>query len=78
MMGDVVDLDVETTVPIPADKVLEAAKGELDSVLLIGYGSAPDGNGLLEMRIGGDLTRSELLYMLEAAKLRIMGVLREG
>lgn len=35
-MGDVIDLPVETSVDIPPDKILHAALGELNDVLVIG------------------------------------------
>jgi hypothetical protein len=36
-MGEVVELGCETTLEIPPDKVLKAAVGNLDQVLVLGY-----------------------------------------
>lgn len=35
-MGDVVELECQTLMDIPPDKVLEAAKGQLEYVLVLG------------------------------------------
>lgn len=41
-MGDVVDLPVITTLDCAPDKVLSAAMGELESVVIIGYDKEGD------------------------------------
>lgn len=66
-MGDVVEFDGVTTLPIHPDKVLSGAVGKLQSVILAGY--AADGS----IYVAG--THSEVgenLLLLERAKNFLM------
>ena len=42
--GDVVRFTGITTLDTDPDRVLESAKGELESVVIVGYGKASDGS----------------------------------
>lgn len=64
---NVIFLNNETSLDIPADRVLEAAVGELDSAVVIGYDK--DGNLYTASSLadGGDV-----LWLLELCKNRLM------
>lgn len=66
-MGDVVYLDGQTCLDIPADRVLEAAVGVLDSVVLVGYDK--EGN---EYVASSTSKLPDVLWMLERAKKMIL------
>lgn len=57
-MGEVIDLPVATTVDIPADKILSAALGNLNDVLVIGL--AKDGS-FYSASSSADLTLANFL-----------------
>ena len=66
-MGDVVDFTGMTKLPIDPDKVLSAAIGELDSVVIIGWDKDDD--------LWFSISHSEkegILYLLESAKKNLM------
>lgn len=50
------------------DIVLEAAKGELESVLIIGY----DKEGQLDARASLNIKQSDILWMIEMFKMKLM------
>ena len=60
---NVVVLNVSTTLPLPADRVLEAAVGHLESVVLLGY--EPGGSTWFA---SSTADKREVLWMLEEAK----------
>lgn len=62
-MGEVVVLNMDTTLDIPADRVLEAAVGNVDPVVAVGYDAA----GELYFAANVADTR-QVLWLLEAAK----------
>lgn len=43
-MAKVIDFTGITTLDLDPDRILEAAKGELESVVIVGYGRAADGS----------------------------------
>lgn len=64
-MGDVVILDVETTLPIPPERVLEGAiKADLKDVLVVGK----DKDGKLYVACS-QAAYAEVILLLERAKL---------
>lgn len=67
-MGDVIEANITTTVPMSADKILQAAIGRgLDDTLIIGW----DANG--DLYFAGTTSKvPEVLYLLEAAKFALM------
>ena len=67
-MGDVVHLDVETTVPIDPETVLDGASGaNLDACMVIGW----DADGKLYLA-SSDAELGGLLLLLELAKQEIL------
>ncbi len=67
-MGDVVDLHVQTTLDIPADKVIAAAAHyELTEVVIAGWN--PDGSLYLAASSGSGATS---LWLLKRAEQRLM------
>jgi hypothetical protein len=65
-MGEVVILDVETSLDIPADRVLEAAVGNCDPAVVIGY----DAQG--ELYFAANVAdKRQVLWLLEAAKRKL-------
>ena len=67
MSADVHILDCITRLPIPADRVLEQAPRDLDSVVVCGY----DKDGVLYFSSslpGGP----DVLWLLEEARIRLM------
>ena len=43
-MADIINFTGITTLDLDPDRILEAAKGELESVVIVGYGKAADGS----------------------------------
>jgi hypothetical protein len=68
-MGDVVVLDVVTSLPLPPDRVLEAALGKLQTVVVIGY--MEDGN---EYFASSESAGPEVLWLMERAKLKLLEI----
>lgn len=68
-MTNVVVLPVVTKLDLPPDRLLEAALGQLDSVVIIGYDK--DGNEYFASSCadGGDV-----LWLLERSKLKLLNV----
>jgi hypothetical protein len=64
LMGDVVELDVDTTLPIPSDRLLRAAlEGDVSDVVILGYG--PDGKLWFS---SADPDPAQVLWLLELGK----------
>lgn len=66
-MGDVVILPVITTLDLPPDGLLEAAKGKLTEVVILGF--TEDGDEYFASSKGG---AGDVLYHLERAKYNLM------
>ena len=66
-MGEVVELGCETTLEIPPDKVLKAAVGNLDQVLVLGY----DKNGD-EYFAASMANRAHVLWLMERLRLGLL------
>ena len=73
-MGEVVILDCETRLDIPADRVLDAAKEDnLSVAMVIGY----DPDGGLVLRTTTTKTK-ELVWLMELAKKLILDQFDNG
>ena len=73
-MGEVVILDCETRLDIPADRVLDAAKEDnLSVVMVIGYD--PDGGLVLRTTT---TKAKELVWLMELAKKLILDQFDNG
>ena len=73
-MGEVVILDCETRLDIPADRVLDAAKEEnLSVAMVIGYD--PDGGLVLRTTT---TKAKELVWLMELAKKLILDQFDNG
>lgn len=68
-MGDVVRLPVITRLDWPADQVLDAAKGRLEGVVVLGYGV--DGQ---EYFASSYADGADMLWLLERAKFALLNV----
>jgi len=66
-MGKVVVLNVDTTLDVPPDRILEAATGKLDMVLLLGYNNDDE-----PYFASSTSDRLELLWLLESAKKELL------
>ena len=68
-MGKVIPLNNVTRLDLPVDRVLDAAKDELQSVVLMGYKN--DGSLYFSSTVadGGDV-----LWLMEQCKLALLGV----
>ena len=68
-MGDVVNLDMVTRLDLPPDRILEAAKGQLETVAIFGWDH--DGNlyAASNKADGGDL-----LWLMEKAKALLLSM----
>jgi len=66
-MGEVVNLGCVTKLDLPADRILEAAAGKLEGVVIMGYDK--DGNEYFASSYadGGDT-----LWLLERSKLKLL------
>lgn len=64
---NVVVLDVETSLDIPADRVLSGAMGELESVIVIGRRN----NGTLYVA-SSMADAAEFVFMVELAKRQVL------
>lgn len=73
-MGEVVILDVETSLDLPADRVLDAAKAsDLSTAMVIGY--EQDGS----LYIGTTTTSAkEMVWLMEQAKKLILDQFDHG
>jgi hypothetical protein len=67
-MGDVVILSCVTTLDTPADRVLEAAIGKLDHVVILGYDKDGEEYFAANFSDGG-----EVLWHMERAKMKLLG-----
>lgn len=75
MTADVVLLQTVTSLPLPADRVLDQAPRDMQSVVICGYDKDGDFYFAANIADGGDV-----LWLLETARLRLMqagGVLPE-
>ena len=68
-MGDVVALDCVTRLDISADRVLEAAMGELEKVVVIGYDK--DGEEYFASSIADGGTT---LWLMERSKAKLLAI----
>ena len=68
-MGDVIFLDNETRLDIPADRVIEAAVGELEKAIVIGWDK--EGGFYIASSVANG---AEVLWLLEKAKQRLMEI----
>ena len=67
-MGDVVILDVVTTLPIPVDRILDQSKkADMEMAVVVGWNK--DGNLYVAT---SDSSKSEMIYLLEMAKNAIL------
>jgi len=71
-MGEVMDLPVITRLDMNPDKVLEGAKGDLESVIVIGFDK--DGDEYFASSIAAG---PECLWLLERFKLMLLSVTDE-
>lgn len=71
-MGDLITLNQKTSLDVPADRVLNAAIGNVEKVVIIGY----DNDGAFyfasSMADGGDV-----LWLLENLKVNLLQIARE-
>ena len=58
-----------TKLDIPVDRILEGAKGKLDSVVILGYDKDEDEYFASSIADGG-----EVLWLLERCKIALMGM----
>ena len=65
MMDDnVVRFGGVTTLPLDPDRILEAAKGQLSEVVILGWEKAEDGTGAFYMAASdADLSRASMLLL---------------
>jgi hypothetical protein len=66
-MGDVVILQTITKLDLPPDRLLDAALGELESVVIVGH--AKDGSEYFASSVADG---ADALWLLERAKLRLL------
>jgi hypothetical protein len=71
-MGTVTVLNTNTTLEVPADRVLEAAIGKVNPVVVIGYDVEND-----LYLASSDADVREVLWLLEAAKRELFDVAGE-
>lgn len=67
-MGDVIELNMITRLDLPADRVLEAAIGKLDKVVILAYDK--DGNEYFASSVADGGT---VLWLMERCKVCLMG-----
>ena len=73
-MGEVVILDVETRLDIPAERILEAAKqDDLETAMVIGF----DADGELYVRTTTTKAK-EMIWLMELAKQLVMDQFKDG
>lgn len=72
-MAEVIDFTSATTLSLDPDRVLEAAKGKMESVVVIGF--TLDG---AEYFASSDADGADVLWHLERAKHRLMRTIDEG
>jgi hypothetical protein len=66
-MGEVVDLDVVTTLDLDPDRILDRAKGQLETVIIIGVDEDGDEYFASSVADGGSA-----LWMMERAKKALL------
>jgi hypothetical protein len=66
-MGEVVDLDVITTLDMDPDRILERAKGELETAIVIGFDK--DGEEYFASSVADG---AQALWILERAKKALL------
>ena len=66
-MSEVIEFDGETRLPMDPDRILEAAKGELDSALVLGF----DKEGGFYLA-SSDPDARQMIWALETAKAMLM------
>ena len=62
-MGDVIEANIKTKLPIPVDKILEGAKGKLTDAIVIGWDESEDLYVATSMPL-----KKDILYLLEIVK----------
>ena len=67
---NVVYLDVETRLDLPADRVLEQALGKMDHVVIVGYDT--EGN---EYFASSKADAAEVIFHLERAKYKLLRII---
>lgn len=67
-MSNIIQLSVETSLPVPVEKVLEAAKDRIDEVLVLGF--EKDSNDLYIASSTADM--GTVLVLMERAKALIL------
>ena len=72
-MGKVITLGGVTRLDLPPDRILEAAEGALESVVLLGYTKDGEEYFASSLADGGDV-----LWLLERCKDKLFAVCREG
>ena len=68
-MGKILPFHGLTKLDIPVDRILEGAKGKLDSVVILGYDKDEEEYFASSMADGG-----EVLWLLEKCKIVLMGM----
>jgi hypothetical protein len=73
-MGDLLTLPVITSLDLPADRVLEAAKGKLKAVVILGFEQDEEGSFYFasSKADGGDI-----LWLIENLKANLLNLARE-
>lgn len=71
-MGDIVNLDNVTRLDLPPDRILEAAVGELDSVVIAGFKKDGDEYFASSVADGGTA-----LWLIERLKKKLLDVPEE-
>ena len=67
MSDNVETLDMITTLDLPPDRILEAAKGKLERVVIVGYDHEGNEYFASSFSDGG-----EVMWLMERAKLKLM------
>lgn len=71
MSAEIIVLDVPTTLDLPPDRVLEAAKGKLENVMLVGF--TPEG----ELYIAASMSdRAEMNWLADKLKMELLSAPR--
>jgi len=66
-MGKIIPIGGVTILDLPADQILEAAKGKMDGVILIGFDKDGEVYAASSYADGGDV-----MWLLEACKIKMM------
>lgn len=66
-MSNIVNLDCITRLDLPADRIIEAAVGQLDKVIIVGYDL--EGREYFASSVAGG---ADCVWLLERAKKRLL------